>query len=125
VLIVVEYGIFMRLRSSRSMMKHSGALISSRLIAPNVGSSAAMVSTSFFKIELGDFDVIDVYAGELLEENRLAFHHGLSPPAALSPQSQHRGTVGNDADQVAAGCETENIERVPRQSQRSGRDTGE
>ena len=40
-------GIFMRLRSARSMMKHSGALMSSRLMAPKVGSSAAMMSTSF------------------------------------------------------------------------------
>ncbi len=37
----------MRLRSARSTVKHSGALMSSRLIAPKVGSSAAMMSTSF------------------------------------------------------------------------------
>ena len=37
----------MRFRSSRSTVKHSGALMSSRLMAPNVGSSAAMISTSF------------------------------------------------------------------------------
>ncbi len=40
-------GIFIRLRNSRSTVKHSGALMSSRLIAPNVGSSEAMMSTSF------------------------------------------------------------------------------
>ena len=34
----------MRLRSSRSILKHSGALISSKLIPPNVGSSAATAS---------------------------------------------------------------------------------
>ena len=39
-------GIFMRARSLRSTMKHSGALMSSRLMPPKVGSSAAMMSTS-------------------------------------------------------------------------------
>ena len=39
-------GIFMRARSLRSTMKHSGALMSSRLMPPKVGSSAAMISTS-------------------------------------------------------------------------------
>ncbi len=34
----------MRPRSSASMAKHSGALMSSRLIAPKVGSSAATTS---------------------------------------------------------------------------------
>ena len=40
-------GIFMRRRNSRSTMKHSGALMSSRLMAPNVGSRAAINSTNF------------------------------------------------------------------------------
>ena len=39
-------GIFIRSRSLRSTMKHSGALMSSRLMPPKVGSSAAMMSTS-------------------------------------------------------------------------------
>ena len=38
-------GIFMRSRHFCSMMKHSGALMSSRLIAPKVGSSAQTIST--------------------------------------------------------------------------------
>ena len=39
-------GIFIRSRSFVSISKHSGALMSSRLIPPKVGSSEAMVSTS-------------------------------------------------------------------------------
>ena len=39
-------GIFMRARHFRSISKHSGALMSSRLMPPNVGSSAAIMSTS-------------------------------------------------------------------------------
>ena len=38
-------GIFMRSRSFFSMTKHSGALMSSRLMPPKVGSSAATMST--------------------------------------------------------------------------------
>ena len=40
-------GIFMRSRSARSTSKHSGALMSSRLMPPKVGSSAATTSISF------------------------------------------------------------------------------
>ena len=39
-------GMFRRSRSCFSMVKHSGALMSSRLTPPSVGSSAAMISTS-------------------------------------------------------------------------------
>ncbi|CUI65493.1 Uncharacterised protein [Achromobacter aegrifaciens] len=39
-------GIFMRSRSLRSTVKHSGALMSSRLIPPKVASRPAMISTS-------------------------------------------------------------------------------
>ncbi|CFE03830.1 Uncharacterised protein [Bordetella pertussis] len=39
-------GIFMRSRSLRSTVKHSGALMSSRLMPPKVASSPAMISTS-------------------------------------------------------------------------------
>ena len=40
-------GIFMRSRSVRSTMKHSGALMSSRLMPPKLGSRLAMMSISF------------------------------------------------------------------------------
>ena len=37
-------GMFIRLRNSRSILKHSGALMSSKLIPPNVGSKEATAS---------------------------------------------------------------------------------
>ena len=40
-------GMFIRSRQSRSTMKQSGALMSSRLIAPKVGSRLATISASF------------------------------------------------------------------------------
>ena len=39
-------GIFMRSRNFRSTSKHSGALISSRFMPPNVGSRLAIISTN-------------------------------------------------------------------------------
>jgi hypothetical protein len=49
-------GIFTRSRSFFSTMKHSGALMSSRLMPPKVGSSAAMMSTSLS----GSFSLISM-----------------------------------------------------------------
>jgi hypothetical protein len=66
----------MRSRSFFSISKHSGALMSSRLMPPKVGSSAATTSTSC-PGPLADLDVEHVDAGELLEEHALAFHHRL------------------------------------------------
>jgi hypothetical protein len=70
-------GIFIRSRSLRSTSKHSGALMSSRLMPPKVGSSAAMMSTSLSGSVSFDLDVEHVDAGELLEQHGLAFHHRL------------------------------------------------
>ncbi len=49
-------GIFIRSRSLRSTMKHSGALMSSRLMPPKVGSIEAMISTSLS----GSFSLISI-----------------------------------------------------------------
>ena len=53
-------------------------------------------------VVLGEFDVEDVDAGELLEQAALAFHHRLAGQRADVAQAQHRGAVGDHADQVAA-----------------------
>jgi hypothetical protein len=95
-------GMFIRSRSLRSTMKHSGALMSSRLMPPKVGSSAAMMSTSLSGSRLVDLDVEHVDAGELLEQHALAFHHRLAGQRADVAQAQHRGAVGDHRHQVAA-----------------------
>ena len=69
---------------------------------PKVGSSAAMMSTSFVRIALVDLDVEAVDAGELLEQHRLAFHHRLRGERADGAEAEHGGAVGDDTDQVAA-----------------------
>jgi hypothetical protein len=47
-------------------------------------------------------DVEHVDAGELLEQHRLAFHHRLGGQRPDVAQAQHRGAVGDNADQIAA-----------------------
>ena len=76
--------------------------MSSRLTPPSVGSSAAMISISLSRVLLGELDVEDVDAGELLEQAALAFHHRLAGQRADVAQAEHRGAVGDHADQVAA-----------------------
>ena len=61
-----------------------------------------MMSTSLSRVALVDLDVEHVDAGELLEQHRLAFHHRLGGERADVAQAQHRGAVGDHADQVAA-----------------------
>ena len=51
---------------------------------------------------LGELDVEHVDAGELLEQAGLALHHRLAGERADVAQPQHRGAVGDDADEVRA-----------------------
>ena len=47
-------------------------------------------------------DIEHVDAGEFLEQDRLAFHHRLGGKRPDIAQAEHRGAVGDHADQVAA-----------------------
>ena len=92
----------MRSRSRSSMTKHSGALISSRLMPPKEGprSRTALTNASTsFGIDL-EIDGIDV--GEALEQRGLAFHHRLRRERAEIAKPEDRGAVGDDGDHVAA-----------------------
>ncbi len=109
-------GIFRRCRSFASISKHSGALMSSRLMPPKVGSRDAMMSTSFWGSRSFDLDVEHVDAGEFLEQDRLALHHRLGGERADSAQAQHGGAVGDDADQIAARGERGRLGRGRRRS---------
>jgi len=59
-----------------------------------------------------DFDIEDIQAGELLEQHGLAFHHRLGGQRADIAQAQHRGAVGDDAHQIAAGRVAEHVGRI-------------
>ena len=60
-----------------SMMKHSGALMSSRLMPPKVGPSSRTQSTNSSTSLVSTSRSIDVDVGEALEEDGLALHHRL------------------------------------------------
>ena len=53
-------------------------------------------------IGLVDLDVEHVEIGELLEQDRLAFHHRLGSQRADGAEAEHGRSVGDDGDQVAA-----------------------
>ena len=63
-------------------------------------------------VRLVDFQVEHVDAGKLLEQYGLAFHHRLGSQRADVAQAQHRGAVGDDADQVAARSQRRGFGRV-------------
>ena len=48
-----------------------------------------------------DLEIEDVDIGELLEEVPLALHHRLSGHRADVAEPEHRGAVGDDADEIA------------------------
>ena len=86
--------------------------MSSRLMPPKVGSSAAMMSDQLVGVLLVQLDVEHVDAGELLEQAALAFHHRLARQRADVAQAEHRRAVGDDGDQVAARGELAGLARV-------------
>ena len=61
---------------------------------------------------LGDLDVEDVDAGELLEQDRLALHHGLGGERADIAEAQHGRAVGDHRHEVLAGGEVGGLGRV-------------
>ena len=85
------------------MTKHSGALMSSRLMPPKVGSRLATISTSLAGSVSSDLDVEHVDAGELLEQAALALHHRLAGQRADVAEAEHGGAVADHGDEVAAG----------------------
>src|SRR3989442_13274051 len=89
-------------RSFSSMAKQSGERMSSRLMPPTVGSRSwqKRIRSSGFSDPTSRSNV-DV--GERLEENPFAFHDGLSGQRADVAETEHRGAVRDDGDEVAFG----------------------
>ena len=105
-------GIFMRSFSWASTSKHSGALMSSRLMPPKVGSSADTTDDHALDLVRVDLDVEHVDAGEFLEQHRLAFHHRLGGERADIAEAEHRGAVGDDGDEVCPRGELGGLRRI-------------
>jgi hypothetical protein len=86
----------------RSISKHSGALMSSRLMPPKVGSSAAIISTSLSDVGFIDFDIDRIDVREFFEQDGFAFHHRFGGERADIAEAENGGAVGNDGNEVAA-----------------------
>ena len=63
-------------------------------------------------ITLVDFDIEHVDARELLEQHRLAFHHGLGRERADVAETEHRSSVCDHAHEVAARRHIARLGRV-------------
>ena len=111
-------------RSRCSMMKHSGALMSSRLMPPQPLPSSftqLMISSGSSDVH---FEVDGVDVGEALEQHRLAFHHRLRRQRAEVAEAQDRGAVGDDGDEVAFGGVVVGVVLVLGDGQHRHRDAG-
>ena len=64
------------------------------------------------RIALFNLDVEDIDAREFLEQNRLAFHHGLGRQRTNGSEPEHRGAVADHADQIAARREAKHVQRI-------------
>ncbi len=102
VLVVVEDRDLHALAQFRSMTKHSGALMSSRLMPPKVGSSAAMMSTSLSGSRSSTSMSNTSMPANFLNRHRLALHHRLGGQRPDVAQAEHRGAVGDHRHQIAA-----------------------
>ena len=74
------------------------------------------------RVALVDLDVESVDAGELLEQNGLAFHHRLGGKRADRAEAEHGGAIADHADQIAACSEVGGLGRVGRDQLGSSRD---
>ena len=90
-------------RSRCSMMKQSGALMSSRLMPPKDGPEIAHRVDELVDVPGVDLEVDRIDVGEALEEHRLAFHHRLGGQRAKIAKTQDGRAVGNDGHQIALG----------------------
>jgi hypothetical protein len=103
VLVVVEDRDVEFSRSSLSMMKHSGALMSSRLMPPKVAPMLRDAVDEFCGSFGRHLDVDRIDVGEALEQDALAFHHRLGRHCAQIAEAQDRRAVGDHGHQVALG----------------------
>ena len=95
-----------------SMMKHSGALMSSRLMPPKVGAEIAHAVDELVGVLGVDLEVDRIDVGEALEQHRLAFHHRLGGQRAEIAEAEDRGAVGDDGDEIALGRVVVGLARI-------------
>ncbi len=108
-------GMSSRSLSCSSMSKQRGAEMSSRLMPPKDGAMRTIASTSSSAVPLSMTTGMASMPGEVLEEHRLALHDRHGPERPDVAEAEHRGSVADDGDGVAA-------RGVPGRERRVGRD---
>ena len=83
-----------------SISKQRGEEMSSRLMPPNAGRDRSHRGDDLVGIGGVEADREGVDVGELLEQHRLALHHGQRRLRADVAEAQHRRAVGHDGDVV-------------------------
>ncbi len=96
-------GMFMRSRQMRSTTKQSGALMSSRLIAPKVGSSAQTMSASFSGSLSSSSMSKQSMLANFLNSTALPSITGLDASAPMLPSPSTAVPFETTRDEVAAG----------------------
>ena len=76
----------------------------------------------FIRVQLIDFDIKHIDAGEFLKQDAFALHHRLAGQRADVAESQHRGAIGDHRHQVAAGGIFVGRQRIFFNFQTGGRD---
>ena len=67
---------------------------------------------NFIRAARSDLDIKDIDIGELLKEHALSFHHRLRRQRTAIAQAQDGAAIGDDGDQVGAGGQLEDGERI-------------
>ena len=105
-------GMRMRARSLASTSKHSGALMSSRLIAPKVGSSAATISTSLSgsrsSISMSNASM----PANFLNRTALPSITGLAASGPIAPRPSTAVPLLITADEIAARGQRRGFARI-------------
>ncbi len=105
-------GMSSRSRRRRSISKHRGAEMSSRLMPPKPGAiartTATISSVSWVSRQIGHASM----PRETLEQRRLALHHRQRRARADVAEPEHRRAVGDDGDAVALHGQAGHVRRV-------------
>ena len=102
-----------------SISKQRGAEMSSRLMPPKLGREPGDRLDDLVGVLGVQADRHGVDAAELLEQHRLALHHGHRGGRADVAEPEHRGAVGDDRDGVGDPGVVVDQGRAPRRSPRT------
>jgi hypothetical protein len=91
---------------------------------PNVGATALTVRDDLVRVLGGEAERERVDAAELLEQHRLALHHGHGGLRADVAEAEHRRAVGDHGDGVALDRVLEGLVAVVADRQADARDAG-